>query len=83
MKRLLPGLFMVVVLLSVAAMVSAAPRTITITYVNFIGKEVDQVGATIDTYMKANPNVKFGIFCGLQVCIATKNVVSGAVGTVK
>ena len=30
-----------------------------------------------------NPNVKFGIFVGLQVCIATKNVVSGLVGTVK
>jgi raffinose/stachyose/melibiose transport system substrate-binding protein len=59
MRKLFTILLISVVLLSVGAMAFAAAKTITITYVNFIGKETDQVGATIDTYMKAHPNVKF------------------------
>jgi len=55
MRRLL--VLASVVMLVAGAMAFAAP--ITITYVNFIGKEVDQVGCTIDTYMKAHPNIKF------------------------
>ena len=59
MRKLGTFLLISVMLLSVGAMAFAATKTVTITYVNFIGKEVDQVGATIDTYTKAHPNVKF------------------------
>jgi len=59
MKRFWLCLFVAIALLSVGTLSFAAAKTVTITYVNFIGKEVDQVGATIDTYMKAHPNVKF------------------------
>ncbi len=58
MRKLVTILFITALLLSVGVLGFSAP-TITITYVNFIGKEVDQVGATIDTYMKLHPNVKF------------------------
>ena len=58
MRKLITILFTAVLLLSVGALGFSAP-TINITYVNFIGKDVDQVGATIDTYMKAHPNIKF------------------------
>ncbi len=59
MKKLFTILLISAILLSFGAMAFGAAKTVTITYVNFIGKEVDQVGATIDTYMKAHPNVKF------------------------
>jgi raffinose/stachyose/melibiose transport system substrate-binding protein len=59
MRKLITVLFIPVLLLCVTVLGFSAPKTVTITYVNFIGKEVDQVGATIDTYTKAHPNVKF------------------------
>jgi len=63
MKKLRICLLISIVLLSVSAMAFAtgggekAAKPVNFVYANFIGKEVDQVGCTIDTYMKAHPNV--------------------------
>lgn len=67
MKKTVIGLFTLVFLLSFGTAVFAGGSTeqsgtsakqVTFTYVNYIGKKDDQVGATVDTYMKEHPNVK-------------------------
>jgi len=44
-------------LMGVSTLAIAADK-VKFTYVNFIGKENDQVGCTIETYLKKNPNVE-------------------------
>jgi raffinose/stachyose/melibiose transport system substrate-binding protein len=63
MKKLAICFLACIVLLSVGAMAFASgggekgAKAVSFTYANFIGKENDQVGCTIDTYVKAHPNV--------------------------
>lgn len=57
MKKLAVCLLISLVLMGVSAVAFSADKAVTFTYVNFIGKEDDQVGCTVDTYEKLHPNV--------------------------
>jgi len=57
MRRLTLCLLACMMLLGVSTLAIAADK-VKFTYVNFIGKENDQVGCTIETYLKKNPNVE-------------------------
>lgn len=89
MRKLFSILLVAVMVLGVGAAAFAGSdqevtnKPVTITYMNFIGKEKDQVGCTIDAYQKKHPNVKFDyqitphdtLQQKLPVMIAANNVV--------
>src|SRR5438552_3227669 len=57
--RLLTGFMVLATIVTTAGTVAAqsSGAKVTFTYMSYIGKDTDQVGALIDTYEKLNPNV--------------------------
>jgi raffinose/stachyose/melibiose transport system substrate-binding protein len=57
MKKITIILLACLMLMGVSTLAFSADK-VKFTYVNFIGKENDQVGCTIETYLKTHPNVE-------------------------
>jgi raffinose/stachyose/melibiose transport system substrate-binding protein len=58
MRKLLLLFIVAICMLLIGMPAFTQAKQVTFTYQNFIGRETDQVGVSIDTYMKAHPNVK-------------------------